>query len=183
MFQSRDSYLMKFYLVAAVLAGLVVIAGIFMITASMNSNIAQRTEFFGMLRCLGAVRKQVIRFVRREALGWCKTAIPAGVAAGIVVVWGLCGMLRYLSPGLFEGLPVWGVSWPGVAAGVTVGLITVMLAARSPAKRAARVSPLTAVSGNAGTVQTVGRTAGTRIFKIDTALGIHHAAEIGRAHV
>ncbi len=129
-----------------------------------------------MLRCLGAVRKQVIRFVRREALGWCKTAIPAGVAAGIVVVWGLCGMLRYLSPGLFEGLPVWGVSWPGVAAGVTVGLITVMLAARSPAKRAARVSPLTAVSGNAGTVQTVGRTAGTRIFKIDTALGIHHAA-------
>ena len=176
MFQSRDSYLMKFYLVAAVLAGLVVIAGIFMITASMNSNIAQRTEFFGMLRCLGAVRKQVIRFVRREALGWCKTAIPAGVAAGIVVVWGLCGMLRYLSPGLFEGLPVWGVSWPGVAAGVTVGLITVMLAARSPAKRSARVSPLTAVSGNAGTVQTVGRTAGTRIFKIDTALGIHHAA-------
>lgn len=37
------------------------------------------------------------------------------------------------------------------------------------------MSPLTAVSGNAGTVQAVRRAAGTRLFKVDTALGIHHA--------
>lgn len=46
MFQSRDPYLMQFYFVAAVLAVLVMLAGIFMITASMNSNIARRTEFW-----------------------------------------------------------------------------------------------------------------------------------------
>ena len=176
MFQSGDTYMMRFYLVAAILAALVVIAGIFMITASMNSNIARRTEFFGMMRCLGATGKQVTRFVRREALNWCKSAVPAGVAAGILVVWILCWMLRFLSPGLFEGLPVFGISFPGVAAGVFVGFITVLLAARSPAKRAAKVSPLTAVSGNAGTVQTVKRTANTRLFKVDTALGVHHAS-------
>ncbi len=66
MFQSGDSYMMEFYLVAGILSVLVVIAGIFMITASMNSNIARRTEFFGMMRCLGATRKQVVRFVRRD---------------------------------------------------------------------------------------------------------------------
>ncbi len=175
MFQSGDSYMMRLYLVAAILAGLVMIAGIFMITASMNSNIAGRTEFFGMLRCLGATKKQVIRFVRREALGWCRRAIPAGILAGILVVWLLCGMLRYLSPGLFEGLPVLGISWLAIAAGVVVGLITVLLAARAPARRASKVSPLTAVSGNAGTVQAVKRTANTKFFKVDTALGIHHA--------
>ncbi len=176
LFQSRDTYLMKFYLVAAILAVLVVIAGILMITASMNSNLAQRTEFFGMLRCLGATRKQVIRFVRREALGWCKTAVPAGVLAGVAVVWILCGMLRYLSPGLFQGLPVLGISVPGIVAGVLVGFLTVWLASGAPAKRASRVSPLTAVSGNAGTVRGVKGTANTRIFKVDTALGIHHAS-------
>ncbi len=175
MFQSRDSYLMQFYLVAAVLSVLVVIAGILMIMASMNSSVAQRTGFFGMLRCLGATGKQVIRYVQREAFGWCKTAVPAGVLAGTFVVWGLCGMLRFLSPGLFEGLPVFGVSWPGMAAGAVTGLITVFLAAGAPARRASKVSPLTAVSGNAGTVQAVKRTADTRFFKVDTALGIHHA--------
>lgn len=175
MFQSRDSYMMRFYFVAAVLAALVMIAGVLMITASMNSNIARRTEFFGMLRCLGATGRQVVRFVRREALGWCRTAIPAGVFSGILVVWVLCGMLRFLSPGLFEGLPVFGVSLPSVAAGILVGILTVLLAARAPARRAARVSPLTAVSGNAGTVQEAKHAANTRFFKVETALGIHHA--------
>lgn len=175
MFQSRDPYMMQFYFVAAVLAALVMIAGILMITSSMNSNIARRTEFFGMLRCLGATGKQVIRFVRKEALGWCKSAIPAGVLSGMAVTWVLCGMLRFLSPGLFEGMPVFGISIPGLSTGTVMGFITVLLAARTPARRAAGVSPLTAVSGNAGTVKAAKKAANTRFFKVDTALGVHHA--------
>ncbi|MFR4896776.1 MAG: FtsX-like permease family protein [Blautia hansenii] len=45
----------------------------------MNSIIAQRTQFFGMLRCIGASRQQIIRFVCLEALNWCETAVPIGV--------------------------------------------------------------------------------------------------------
>lgn len=176
MFQSKDPYLMQFYFVAAVLAVLVAAAGIFMIAASMNSSIARRTEFFGMLRCLGATKKQVIRFVKKEALGWCRLAVPAGLLAGVVVVWLLCGMLRFLSPGLFEGMPVFGVSVLSLVAGVVLGVTTVLLAAGAPARKAAGVSPLTAVSGNAGTVPAVKRAAGTRFLKVDVALGMHHAA-------
>ena len=176
MFQSGDSYLIRFYFVAAILAVLVAVAGIFMIAASMNSSIARRTEFFGMLRCLGATQKQVVRFVKKEALLWCRSAIPAGVLAGVVVVWLLCGMLRFLSPGLFEGMPVFGVSIPSIVAGILLGIVTVLLAAGAPARKAAGVSPLTAVSGNAGTVQAAKRAADTRFFKVDTALGIHHAS-------
>lgn len=50
-----------------------------------------------------------------------------------------------------------------------------LLAARSPAKRAAKVSPLTAVSGNAGQTASFRKAANTTAFKIETALGIHHA--------
>ena len=175
MFQSRDPYMMGFYSVAAVLAALVMIAGILMITSSMNSNIARRTEFFGMMRCLGATGKQVVRFVRREALGWCKSAVPAGVLSGMAVTWALCFLLRSLSPGFFEGMPVFGVSFIGLAAGVVMGFVTVLLAARTPARRAAGVSPLTAVSGNAGTIQAAKKAANTRFFRVDTALGVHHA--------
>lgn len=174
--QSSDSYIQSLYLVAAVLAALVMAASVLMIAGSLNSNVAQRTDFFGMLRCLGATPRQVVRFVRCEALDWCKTAIPAGLLISFAVIWILCAMLRHLSPTYFGEMPALGISVPGVLAAVGIGLVTVLLAAQSPAKKAARVSPLAAVSGNAGTVHEAKKAAGTGWLSVDTALGIHHAA-------
>ena len=176
MFQTMDSYMLQLYYAAVILAVLVCAAGVLMISSSLNSNVARRTKFFGMLRCLGADQKQIRRFVRREALGWCKSAIPAGLILSVIVVWGLCAMLRFLSPTYFAGMPAVGISPIGLAAGALIGFITVLLAARSPAKKASKVSPLTAVSGNAGTVSAVRKAANTRMFHIETALGVHHAA-------
>lgn len=173
--QSDDPLMLRLYLTAAVLAVLVATAGILMIASSLNSNIAQRISFFGLLRCLGATRKQVARFVRLEALNWCKTAIPLGLAAGTALVWVLCSLLVKLSPTYFAGMPAFGISGIGLTCGVVIGLVTVLLAARAPAKRAAKVSPLCAVSGNATPVSPVRRAANTRLFRVDTALGVRHA--------
>ena len=174
--QSRDPFMLLLYASAAVLALLVAIAGTLMIGSSLNSNVAQRTRFFGMLRCLGASRRQVIRFVRMEALNWCKTAIPLGAAGSVAVVWGLCALLKMLSPNLFAGMPALGVSWLGLGVGAGIGLVTVLLAARAPAKKAAGVSPLTAVSGNADDARPARRAAHVTGGRgIETVLGVHHA--------
>ena len=173
--QSRDSFMMFIYAAAGILFVLVMCAGILMIASSLNSNVAQRTEFFGLMRCIGATPKQVMRLVRKEALAWCRFAIPAGVATGIVVIWVLCAILRYLSPGYFSAMPAFGLSIPSVAAGILVGLLTVLFAARSPAKCASKASPLAAVSGSAGDTRPVRSAANTRLTRVDTALGIHHA--------
>lgn len=173
--QSRVPFLMQVYVAAAVLFVLVLLAGIMMITSSLNSNVAQRTEFFGLLRCIGATPKQVMRLVRKEALRWCRLAIPIGIFSGIVVIWVLCAALRFLSPEYFKAMPTFGLSIPSIFAGIVVGLLTVLLAAYSPAKKAAKVSPLAAVSGNANTSRPARNAANTKLFKIDTALGIHHA--------
>ncbi len=174
-FQSNDFYLMQLYLVVAVVAVLVAVAGILMIAGSLNSSVSQRTEFFGLMRCLGADPGQVARFVRKEALGWCRSAIPAALLTGTMIIWVLCGLLRFVSPGIFGQLPVFAISWIGMGAGTGIGILTVLLAARAPARRAARVSPLTAVSGNAGTVHAAKHAASTRWLHVETALGIHHA--------
>ena len=173
--QSRIPFLMQVYVAAAVLFVLVLLAGIMMITSSLNSNVAQRTEFFGLLRCIGATPKQVMRLVRKEALRWCRLAIPIGIFSGVVVIWILCAVLRFLSPEYFKAMPTFGLSIPSIFAGIVVGLLTVLLAAYSPAKKAAKVSPLAAVSGNANTSRPARNAANTKLFKIDTALGIHHA--------
>lgn len=173
--QSGDNYIRMLYLMAAILAVLVAFSGMLMILGSLNSNVAQRTEFFGMIRCIGATPRQVGRFVRAEALSWCVTAIPAGLAGSVAVVWGLCGLLRFVSPTYFGEMPVFGISGIGLAAGCVVGLLTVLVATRSPARKASRVSPLAAVSGNAGTVFAVRHAAGTRWLSLPASLGIHHA--------
>lgn len=175
MLQSNDSYVLSLYLIAAILAFLVAFAGMLMIVGSLNSNISQRTEFFGMLRCLGATPKQIRHFVRTEALFWCRSALPVGLLLGAIVVWALCGLLKRISPTYFGTLPDFALSWIGLGAGTVIGLATVLAAARVPAKKASRVSPLAAVTGNADTVFPVKRAASTKWLHVETALGIHHA--------
>lgn len=173
--KSGNTFMLQIYSSAAVLFVLVLLASILMIASSLNSNVAQRTEFYGLMRCIGATPKQVMRFVRKEALGWCRFAVPLGCFIGMAVIWILCAVLRYLSPDFFAGLPALAISLPSLCAGIVVGVLTVLLAARSPARRASRVSPLTAVSGNANAAQPVRKAAKTTLLRIDVALGFHHA--------
>ena len=168
-------FMMMIYAAAAILSVLVLLAGILMIASSLNSNIAGRTEFFGMLRCVGATPKQIIRLVHREALSLCTYAIPASIILGIIVIWVLCALLRALSPMYFATMPAFAISLPSIAAGVIIGILTVLLASRAPAKRASKASPLAAVTGNANDMAPVRRAANTTLCKVDTALGIHHA--------
>lgn len=91
---SSHASMMNFYGIAVILFVLVLLSGVLMISGSMNSNIAGRTQFFGMMRCIGASREQIIRFVRLEALNLCKTAVPLGLIMGTLVSWGICAALR-----------------------------------------------------------------------------------------
>lgn len=173
----------QIYQIAFILSIIVMLTCILMISSSLNSNVAERTEFFGMLRCLGATKRQIMRFVCLEGLYWCKTAIPIGNIFSIVLVWILSAAMRSINSQLFSSMPILGISWISVIASILLGLLTVLLAARSPAKRATKVSPLTAVSGNAGQTTSFRKTANTKAFKIETALGIHHAKAKKRNYI
>ena len=173
--QSSNDSMQNIYGLAAILFIMVLLAGVLMISGSMNSQVAQRTKFFGMMRCIGASRKQVIRFVRLEALNWCKTAIPIGLIVGTVITWAVCALLRYGIGGEFAGTPVFALSPIGLISGAVVGLVTVLLAAQAPAKRAAKVSPMAAVSGNSETLPATRHTTRLLFGKVEWTLGVHHA--------
>lgn len=175
--QSNNTAMQSMYGLAAILFVLVLLAGVLMISGSMNSIIAQRTQFFGMLRCIGASHQQIIRFVRLEALNWCKIAVPVGVVSGTIISWIICATLHYGIGGEFSTTPVFQISPIGLISGVVVGLVTVLLAAQSPAKRAAKVSPISAVSGNVDSKSSVNHATKFSSGKIDGLLGVHHAVE------
>lgn len=172
---SSNESVNELYPLAAACFVIILIAGALMISSCMNSNVAQRTKFFGMMRCIGASKQQIIRFVRLEALNWCKMAIPIGCALGTVTCWILCAILKFVVKGEWVDMPLFSVSISGILCGAVVGLVTVFIAAHSPAKQAAKVSPVAAVSGNSEVTKNINHAANTRLFKVETSLGIQHA--------
>ena len=172
--QSNSTAFRTVYGMAGVLFVLVLLAGVLMISGTMNSNIAQRTRFFGVMRCLGMSKQQVVHFVRMEALNWCRIAVPIGLVLGTFSSWVVCGALRYGIGGEFATTPVFRLSTGGLCAGAVVGVVTVLLAAQAPAKRAAEVPPVAAASGSEQAA-VVHHAANLGSGRTETVLGIYHA--------
>lgn len=171
---SDNTMIRNLYPFVFILFFLVLLAGVLMISGSLNSTIAQRTQFFGMMRCIGMSKQQVIHFVRLEALNWCKVAIPIGVLLGMITSWILNAVLKYFVGGEFSEFPVFGVSVTGIISGVLIGTLTVLIAAKSPAKRASKVSPVAAVAGNIEDKKKQHR-AKLHFLRIESTLGVSHA--------
>ena len=166
--------------VSSVLFLLVLSAGVFMISGSINSNIAQRTQFFGMMRCIGMSRRQVMKYVRLEALNWCKISIPCGIAAGIITTWGLCAALKYIVTEEFSEIEVFRVSPAGIIGGVSIGIISVLIAAGSPARKAGKISPIEARRGDQSQTFIPKKMINSGFGSVETRLGVSHAVGNGK---
>lgn len=175
--QSNDTAMLEVYLTAAILFLLVTLAGTFMIASSFNMSVLERTQFFGLLRCLGATKRQIRAYIRREGLQYCLRAIPIGLLAGTAILWGAVWVLNSLNSQYLPPMPQGQLSLPGLLAGLVMGVFVVMVASSSPAKRAAKVSPQAAVTGNIHETdnQEVNKASNTRLFPVDTAMGLRHA--------
>lgn len=175
--QSDDTSVYQLYLTAAILFFLVMMAGTFMIASSFNMSILERTQFFGLLRCLGATKEQIRRYIRLEGLRYCLKGIPLGLLAGCGISWTAVYALNTLRLRDFPPMQMFQFSFPAIVLGSLVGFLVVMIASSSPAKSAAKVSPQTAVTGNL--LPSGGKPITCHAFRlpfrIDTAMGIRHA--------
>jgi len=103
---------------------------------------------FGLLRCIGASRAQIKKLVKKEGLHITLRAIPIGVLAGMSVAFLCTVILKFYNSSLFGEMALFNVSKVGIIAGIVIGFLTVFIASFLPAKKAARVSPVNAVTGS-----------------------------------
>ena len=139
-------------------AGVALLVGAFTIFNALSIAIAQRTRELGLLRMVGASRRQVRRSVLAEALAIGLGASAIGIGAGLLLASGLEGLFG--SMGL--SLPIAGLSLSGgtIVAALLVGTGVTLVAALLPARRATRVAPVAALreaGAGGGRVRLAGR--------------------------
>lgn len=125
-------------------AGIAVLVGIFLIVNTFSMLIAQRTRELGLMRALGADRRQVRRSVLTEALLLGLAGSTLGLLSGIGLALGLIETMGLLGMNLDAAEMV--VSWVTPVIAYAVGVGVTFVAAYLPARRAARVSPMAALA-------------------------------------
>ena len=117
---------------------------------SFSISVSERTKQFGLLRSVGATKKQMMKSVLFEALCLCAVAVPVGLIAGCG---GLALTLRLLSgtfDTVFGGLPE-GVSlhlvpsFKALLAASVISVLTALLSAYIPARKAVKKSAIDAI--------------------------------------
>ncbi len=124
-------------------AGIALLVGAFLIVNTFQMLVAQRTRELGLLRALGASRKQVNRSVRTEAFLLGLIGSTLGIGAGYGLAAGLIVLMRSAGLNVPAGHLAFELSTP--IAGYAVGIIVTLIAAWGPARRAARISPMAAL--------------------------------------
>lgn len=122
-------------------------------------SVDEKLQQFGILRCLGASRKSIRSIVRCEAFITWGIAAPVGVAGTIVAMQVIFAVIRTIDSELLSMLTLHWAAWP-FALALSVSLICVLLAAASPARKCAKVSPMGAVRGEASLRQDIKKARG-----------------------
>ncbi|MFF0108595.1 FtsX-like permease family protein [Streptomyces hirsutus] len=125
-------------------AGIAVLVGIFLIVNTFSMLIAQRTRELGLLRALGADRRQVRRSVLTEAVLLGLFGSTLGMAAGIGFAYGLIRLMSVFGMNLNTTEMV--IGWVTPVTAYAVGVGVTFVAAYLPARRAAEVSPMAALA-------------------------------------
>jgi putative ABC transport system permease protein len=138
---SSMSFFNTFLLIFAVVALLV---GGFMIFNAFSITVAQRTRENGLLRALGATRRQLRRSVLVEAGLVGLLASVVGLFSGVLVARVLTALLGAMG----IDIPAGGVVFAPrtVAVALIAGIGVTVVAALFPARRAGRVSPIEAMA-------------------------------------
>lgn len=136
---------------AAIVIGLIMFGSISLIYNAFSISVSERTKQFGLLSSVGATKKQLRQMVRFEALAVSAVGIPLGILAGIGgigVTLLLIGERFAYMMGDFDAPLRLCVSWQSIVIAVLVALVTVLISAWIPSKRATRVTAVEAIRQN-----------------------------------
>jgi putative ABC transport system permease protein len=153
------------YTVGGILVAIIMIGSIFLIYNSFHISLNERTQQFGILSSVGATAKQLRNSVLFEGLCISAVGIPLGIFVGI----GSIGLVIPIVAENFKSilystvpLSLW-VSLPAIAAAAVVSLITILISAYIPARKAAN-TPIVESIRQTNEIKTEAKAVKTTLF-------------------
>jgi ABC-type antimicrobial peptide transport system permease subunit len=149
-----EQYIVMVYIAAAVFGAVIVATSVIIASNAFRVSAGERTKQFGLLKSIGATKKQIAAAVVYEGVFLCAVGIPLGLLLGNVIH--LIGAA--VTETLFAEVNASGIvnraaglhfsyvfSWEATALAVIVSFFTVLVSAWLPARKAAKISPIDAI--------------------------------------
>jgi putative ABC transport system permease protein len=134
------------YAMFNVLGLLALFLGGFLIFNTFRTVILERRRDLGMLRAIGATRRQLVQMIVIESLIQGLIGTLAGMTVGYLLAVGLTRLWMSIAASFLPGLVLQAnVTLPTVIGALSLGLLTALLAGYWPARMAGRTSPLEAL--------------------------------------
>lgn len=143
-----DNFYSVLYSLAAILIGLIMFGSVSLIYNAFAISVSERTRQFGLLASIGATKRQSRKMVLFEALVVSSIGIPVGILSGIIGIGTTLNIVGdkfyafYGSEGLILDLDV---SIESIVAACIIALITVLISAWIPSRRATKVAAIDAI--------------------------------------
>ena len=137
------------YGLVTVLVVLIAFGSISLIYNSFSISVSERTRQFGILKSVGATKKQIRGTVLYEALVLCGIAIPLGAGVGCagigITLYCLRDSFHLILSDTSDVKMKLVVSWVGLGMAALLCLSIALISAWIPARRALSVSPIQAI--------------------------------------
>jgi len=172
-YYERSRFISTLLGIGAVLGSIITAVSVVVVSNAFRISAGERAAQFGILKSVGATKRQIAATVMYEGVWLSVIGIPIGVALGMAVHLAGVGMANYylISLNKLTGDVDVQISlkfvfrWWAVAASIVFSFITVMLSAWLPARKAAKIPALDAIRGYGEVKIKAGRVRSNRLIQ------------------
>lgn len=137
---------------AVIFTSIIVAASVIVVSNAFRISAGERMAQFGILKSVGATKKQIAESVVYEGFFLCAIGVPLGIILGLLVNLAGIGIANYFLTALNnlneDRLVLdFVLAWQAVSLSIAVAFMTVMLSAWLPARKAAKTPAIDAIRG------------------------------------
>ena len=139
--------------------GMILLGSIALIYNMFSISVSERTKQFGLLSSIGATQKQMQKMVLYEAFVVSCVGIPFGILVGIGGIWVVLQFVGDKFQALGYSIPMTvQVSWVVIVISAVLSLVTVLVSAWIPSRRAMKMTVIETLKQNKDIYQSGKRT-------------------------